>query len=212
MLSNSCLPLAVYPSFTQDCLLLPSRNDTSLLWALPSYLCTVTRENSLKNMSLFPRVSHSSLSKPILHLAIFKLCIAALFILWITYVVVFLICKSFWIKAFAKWINANVANPIAVLFIVREHVFIKRIFETVNHVIARRGAEKIKYKTSHASFPERVIFNKTSQSNNSNPMEVYCVLFTQDLQACIPGSSDPYIWETTSPSIILPDEFPCQGN
>ncbi len=64
-------------------------------------------------------------------------------------------------------------------------MFIKRIFETVNHVIARRGAEKIKYKTSHASFPERVIFNKTSQSNNSNPMEVYCVLFTQDLQACI---------------------------
>ncbi len=165
-----------------------------------------------KKCFIVSRVSHSSLSKPILHLAIFKLCIAALFILLITYVVVFLICKSFWIKAFAKWINANVANPIAVLFIVREHVFIKRIFETVNHVIARRGAEKIKYKTSHASFPERVIFNKTSQSNNSNPMEVYCVLFTQDLQACIPGSSDPYIWETTSPSIILPDEFPCQGN
>lgn len=63
----------------------------------------------------------------------------------------------------------------------------------MNHAIARREVEKIKYRTSLTSFPERVIFNKTSQSHNSNPMEVYFVLFTQDLQACIPGSSDPYI-------------------
>lgn len=182
------------------------------MWALPSCSCTVIRENSLKNyfivslcLTFTSVLGYTSTSNfETLHCCPFHLvnhlcCL-------------FLICKSFWIKSFAKWINANVVYPIAVLFIVKGRVFIKRIFETVNHAVARRGAEKIKYKTSHASFPERVIFNKTSQSNNSNPMEFYFVLFTQDLQACIPGSSDPYIWETTSHSIILPDEFPCQGN
>lgn len=103
-----------------EIVLLPFRNDTTLVKTLDSQMLiyAVLMQNPFKESYI---VSPSSVLTPYSSLKSFeKLCFAALSVLWIIYV---LIRKLLGIKAFAKWINANVACPIAALFIEEKHVF-----------------------------------------------------------------------------------------